>query len=144
MRVILDTNVIASGLASLRPDVFPPARILQAWLDQSFTVFISEPMMAEVARTLEKPYFIAHVPPERRIIALSALQEAAVTLLLTTSVSGVATHPEDDLVLATAISAQADYLVTGDRQLLKLGSFEGVAIISPAGFLDVLGGQDNR
>ena len=52
--------------------------------------------------------------------------------------SGVATHPEDDLVLATAVSAQADYLVTRDRQLLKLGSYQGVAIVSPTEFLDEL------
>lgn len=47
-------------------------------------------------------------------------------------------NPEDDVVLATAVSAHADYLVTGDRQLLRLGAFEGVALISPAGFVEVL------
>lgn len=53
-------------------------------------------------------------------------------------VAGVATHPEDDLVLATAISGSADYLVTGDRQLRQLGSFQGVVIVSPRTFLDLL------
>ena len=59
-------------------------------------------------------------------------------LVITTSVSGVATHPEDDLVLATAISGKADYLVTGDRQLLKLQEFEDVSIVSAAEFLLIL------
>ena len=56
-------------------------------------------------------------------------------------VRGVATHPEDDLVLATAVSGQVDYLVTGDRQILRLGMYEGVTIISPAAFLDILHAQ---
>jgi len=50
----------------------------------------------------------------------------------------MATHPEDDLILATAASARADYLVTGDRQLLALGTFEEIAIVTPRAFLDLL------
>lgn len=72
--------------------------------------------------------------------------EAAVTLLLTeatlvevtVSVDGVATHPEDDLVLATAASAAADFLGTRDRQLLKLGTFHGVRIVHPADLVSLL------
>jgi uncharacterized protein len=50
----------------------------------------------------------------------------------------VATHPEDDLVLAAAVSAEAGYLVTGDRQLQQLGRFRGVDIVSPRAFLAIL------
>lgn len=50
----------------------------------------------------------------------------------------VATHPEDDLILATAVAGNAEYLVTGDRQLLALGTYEGVRIVSAAEFLAVL------
>ena len=63
--------------------------------------------------------------------------EAEVTPI-TVRVAGVATHPEDDLVLATAVSAGADYLVTGDRQLQKLGRHGSVTILSPRGFLALL------
>ena len=53
-------------------------------------------------------------------------------------VAGVATHPEDDLVLATAASAAADFLGTRDRQLLKLVSFLGVRILHPVDLLALL------
>ena len=52
------------------------------------------------------------------------------------NVSGVASHPEDDLVLATAISGAAEYLVTGDRQLLALGTFRDIRIVTARQFLD--------
>jgi len=46
--------------------------------------------------------------------------------------------PEDDLVLATARLAQAEYLVTRDRRLLALGAYEDTPIIDPTAFLMVL------
>ena len=58
-------------------------------------------------------------------------------VVITVEVSGVATHPEDDLVLAAAVSAGADYLVTGDKQLLKLGRYQGATILSPRDFAEV-------
>jgi predicted nucleic acid-binding protein len=54
-------------------------------------------------------------------------------------VSGVATHPEDDLVLATAVSAGADYLVTGDiRFRTRVPSYQGISLVSPSEFLAII------
>ncbi|MBI4492031.1 MAG: hypothetical protein HY690_04490 [Chloroflexi bacterium] len=68
--------------------------------------------------------------------------EATITPL-TAVVQGVATHPEDDLVLATAVSAGADYLVTGDHHLQELGTYRDVTILSPRAFLDLLTAQQD-
>lgn len=46
-------------------------------------------------------------------------------------------------VLATAVSARVDYLATGDKQLLKLGQYQGVVILSPRDFLARLEQQDD-
>jgi predicted nucleic acid-binding protein len=55
------------------------------------------------------------------------------------TVAGVATHPEDDLVLATALSAGADYLVTGDRRFrTRVPHYQGVTLVSPAEFLAII------
>lgn len=51
---------------------------------------------------------------------------------------GVATHPEDDSVLSTALSGQASVLCTRDKQLLKLHSHQQIAIMSPGEFLAFL------
>lgn len=53
-------------------------------------------------------------------------------------VSGLASHPADDLVLDTAVSAGATYVVTGDGPLLRLGVVQGVTIVSPRHFLEIL------
>jgi predicted nucleic acid-binding protein len=57
---------------------------------------------------------------------------------ITIVVEGVATHPEDDLILAIALSGGVDYLVTLDRQLLALESYGGVRILTPQAFFAIL------
>jgi predicted nucleic acid-binding protein len=94
--------------------------------------------MREVERTLDKPYFRARLTPAQIAAAVALLRRQAAITAIAAQVSGVATHPEDDLVLATALSANAGYLVTGDEQLQKLGNYQGVQIVSPRAFLDVL------
>jgi uncharacterized protein len=50
----------------------------------------------------------------------------------------VSRDPNDDLIVATAIAAKADHLVTGDNDLLTLGEHQGVRIVTPRQFLDEL------
>jgi predicted nucleic acid-binding protein len=70
---------------------------------------------------------------------LTLVPQHALIIPITAHVQRVATHPEDDVILATAESAQAQYLVTGDRKLLQgLGAYKGVKPLSPSAFLDVL------
>lgn len=62
---------------------------------------------------------------------------------MTAAVSGVATHPEDDLVLATALSGGAQFVVTGDYKLVRLKSlksYEGLLLLNVHEFLATLPG----
>ena len=54
-----------------------------------------------------------------------------------------ARDPADDPILGTAVAASADYLVTGDRDLLDLGSFRGIPITTARQFLDLLEGAND-
>jgi uncharacterized protein len=46
--------------------------------------------------------------------------------------------PNDDMIVATAVKAKADFIVTGDRHLLALGSHDSIRIVTPREFLDLL------
>jgi uncharacterized protein len=123
-----DANVLASGF--VRPHG-PPGQLLQLWSGGLFTLIVSEPLISETQRTLDKPYFSQRLTSEQRAANIALLRREAVVTALTVEVSGVATHPEDDLVLAAALSASADYLVTGDHKLQALGGYHGIRIVSP-------------
>jgi putative PIN family toxin of toxin-antitoxin system len=135
---VLDTNVLASGVAgSLLPESIPGGLVC-AWRAGAFSLVVSEHILSELTRTLATPYFRTRLSLGQVARAQRLLRRRATIVSLTAQVTGVATHPEDDLVLATAVSGKAQYLVTGDRKLQELGSYEGVRIVSPRAFLDIL------
>jgi putative PIN family toxin of toxin-antitoxin system len=138
MRVVLDANVVVSGVLGLERDESVPGAIWRHWRNRDFTLLVGASLVAEVERALRNPYFSARIRPELAAQVVAALVEDGTFVALARTVAGVATHPEDDLVLATAVSAEADYLVTGDKQLLQLGGHGGTDIIDPRTFLKVL------
>ncbi len=69
----------------------------------------------------------------------AGLAEAAERIIGLPELAAVPDDPKDDMVVATAVKAGADYLVTGDKKhLLPLGEYRGIKIISPRQFLDLL------
>lgn len=138
---VLDANVLASGFVRAN-SAAPPVQLIDAWSRGAFTLIVSELLLDETERTLEKPYFAQRLTRAQRAKVITLLRREAVVTPLTIDITGVATHPEDDLVLAAAISAGAAYLVTGDRQLQALGSYSDVRIVSPRQFLQILSDEE--
>lgn len=84
---------------------------------------------------------MTRIPDEERADALETLETRTEWVEVTAVVSGMASHPEDDRILATALSARADILVTGDTQLLALGTCGTTRIMTVRETLNVLEGQ---
>lgn len=142
MRVVLDTNILVSGFASFKHPNRAPTRILRYWRAGLFELCVSDHILAEVEETLHDPYFQNRLRREgikiKEIMIL--LQENCTLIFDLIPVHKVATHPEDDLILATALSAKADYLVTGDGPMLRKvgGSYQRVNLVTPNDFLQIL------
>ena len=137
MIAVLDTNVLASGTVTAQT---PPGQILDYWHLGKFNLAVSEHIIDELKQTFNKPYFQKRVSSAGVANFIDLLQNEALIIPITVKVQGVATHPEDDLTLATALSAKADFLVTGDGPLLrKIGaSYRGVNLVTPNDFLEIL------
>jgi putative PIN family toxin of toxin-antitoxin system len=135
---VLDTNVLASGFAGYDKAASPPGELVRRWRRGAFVLIVSEHILGEFAHTLTDRYFTNRLTPEQIAAIFARLRRDAMDLPITADVSGVATQPKDDLVLATAVSGEADFLVTGDKPLQALGAYRQVTIISPRLFLDLL------
>ena len=135
---VLDTNVLASGFVGFADADRAPGQLLRLWRDRRFSLVVSEDILTELRNTFMSAYFQRRLSPEHVAAAEQLLRQEAVMTSVHTHLVGVAAHPEDDLVLAAAISAQAAYLVTGDGPLLRLGNYAGVDIVSPRQFLTIL------
>ena len=140
IRVVLDANTLASA-AVARPGG-TLARLLDLWLARAFQVFLSPHIETELARTLEDRYFVRRLSQAQRAGFLALVRRRVTIVPITTPLPGLASHPEDDLVLATAESVGAEYLVTGDQPLLQLGHFRGTTILSPRAFVERLEAEE--
>jgi uncharacterized protein len=139
IRAVLDTNVLASGALGLTGGVTPPALLLHQWRAGRFRLIISDYIEEELRKTLAQPYFKRRISSEDQELFLILLSKFAEHVAIRRRVAGVATHPEDDPILATALSARADYLVTGDLRLQRrVPTFQGIPLVLAADFLDIL------
>ena len=136
----LDAKVLVSGFPASRG---VPAEILERWVAGEFRLILSDHMLDGVARAWVDAYYAARFAAQEAQLALHVLRTQAQLVIPSAAVRGVATNEEDDLVLATAVAGQADYLVTGNRKMREFGAFQGIAIVSPREFFTLLRrGQD--
>ncbi|MDO8657779.1 MAG: putative toxin-antitoxin system toxin component, PIN family [Candidatus Levybacteria bacterium] len=140
IKALLDTNILVSGFVSFKHPERPPAQILHAFRAGLFELVISEDILKEVQETLKDPYFKNRLSSENITDTITLLSEETTITPVTAEVHGIATHIEDDFILAAAVSAEVDYLVTGDGPLLrKVGkSYRGVSLVTPNDFLKIL------
>lgn len=129
---VLDTNVLVSGFPA-RSGV--PAMLIDAWRRGAFHLAVSEPILEELTETWRDRYWRLRISSSEGAEAIALLRTEAILAPITVEVTGVAAHPEDDLILATAVASKASYLVTGDRKLQAINTFQGVAILSLREFL---------
>jgi putative PIN family toxin of toxin-antitoxin system len=130
LRVVLDTNVFVSGLLS---KTGLPAKILDAWRAGQYLLIASPPIVAEIKRVLQAPrirekYFITDGDIEQLIILLE--KEALIVPGYTDVKDAIPDDPSDEMFLACAVDAAADFIVSGDRHLLELSEYKGISIIT--------------
>jgi putative PIN family toxin of toxin-antitoxin system len=138
IRACLDVNVLVSGFPASSG---VPAELIERRLRREFELILSEHILIEAAEAWEQPYWAARYTADQVRNTLELLRERARGVLPATTVHGVGEDEEDDLVLATAISGDASFLVTGDRHLQRLGRYEKTLILSPRQFLEILENQ---
>jgi putative PIN family toxin of toxin-antitoxin system len=126
-RVVLDSNVIVSGLGWSGP----PAKIVDAALEGRFALLTSEPLLAELRRVLAYPKLAKVIDEAERLVDLVA---ASGEVIQTSSVLAVVDDESDNRVLEAAVDGGADYIVSGDDDLLGLGSFQAIPIVTPGEF----------
>jgi len=149
MRVVVDANVLVSGLISPHGT---PAAILRRWLDGQFTLLYSPALYEEYEDVLHRAWLHERLAGSPNLSAayLEAIASLGEPVIGYADASGQVRDPFDEALLACALLGNADYLVTarrvalspaasGDRDLLSLSSFRNTAIVTPAAFLAVLG-----
>ncbi len=119
MRVVVDTNILLSGL--MLPNSIP-GRIVQAWRDNRFELVLSQFQLDEIGRVLAYPKIQKRLKWDQAEIThfLQQLFLRSVYLGDIITVAEVPADANDNLILSAYLLAEAEYLVTGDRGILAL------------------------
>jgi putative PIN family toxin of toxin-antitoxin system len=143
LRAVLDANVYVS--AYVRPEG-PPGQIIERFLrDAAFEIVLSTEIVEEVLQALAYPKIRkavrAKVDPDlwfEDILVLSHFISGEY------NTPGVSDDPDDDKYIAAAVEGRAAFVVSGDPDLLNVREHEGVRLLTPRQFLDVLGARETK
>jgi uncharacterized protein len=127
--VTLDSNVWVSALEFGGV----PKRVVQAALDGDVEIAVSQWIIDETLRILKNKFGWSR---SDLVGALMVIEDCTTIVSPSETPSLVADDPDDDNILACAAAAKSNYLLTGDKHLLKLGSYRDTEIIKPAQFFE--------
>ena len=131
LKVTADTNVLVSALAFRHGK---PHELLQKAVSGEISLTVSKAILYEITDVLGRKF---RWPPEDIAIAQSILGDAARTVQPAVELYIIKEDPADNRILECAVSAGADYIVSGDKDLLRLGRYDAIRILSVADFLEM-------
>ena len=130
MKIILDTNVLISGIFFKGP----PNQILKAWQEGKIQLVISEEILTEYKRVVED---LSQKYPAIEINQILELITIYSEVIDTKDFKvSVCEDPDDNKFLSCALSSKSNIIVSGDKHLLEISGFQGLIIIKPRDFID--------
>jgi putative PIN family toxin of toxin-antitoxin system len=133
MRIILDTNIFVSIL--IRPG--SSFSSLVDYIDQHATVLYSAETLTELVDVLRREKFAKYTTAKDIAAFVEWIASTGELVTVEDAVIG-SRDPKDNKFLALAIAGRADYLVTGDKDLLVLGRIGATPIVTPSDFLNTV------
>ena len=131
MKVVLDTNVLISW-------VFGKGSAINLMVEEVLTghqLFACDEILDEVSEKLASPRLQKYIDSERARQLVARYTSKATRLEVINHLQ-VCRDPDDDIVLALAVTAEADCIITGDNDLLILHPYQNIQIVTPATFTD--------
>ena len=137
MRIVIDTNVLLSGF--LWGGI--PHTLIEQVRSNAVEMLVSAALLEEFSQVIARPKFASILQrtsrnPERIFDELRTLADIVIAPSLP---QPVCRDPKDDIVLACALAAKANLLVSGDSDLLTLKVFEGIPIVTPTEAVSIVG-----
>lgn len=144
IRAVIDTNVLVSGLFGIKDS--PSSQILSAIRTQKIILVTSPVIVEEIEEVINRGKIVklTKMSKDERADFMDKLIERSDVTAGKQLLQLVGRDVKDDKFLACALEAKADYIVTGDKDLLVLKEYEGITIVTPREFLETLKTVKNR
>lgn len=140
-RVVPDVQALIQAAISRTG---PAALLIASWEQGNSTLITCEQIISDYASVLRRPHIMGkfrHITPQSIAASVLTLRNQAIVVALTDAPRVVPEDPDDDIVVACAVLGSADYIVSRDRHLLRLGAYQGIPVVSTEAFARILRGQ---
>ncbi len=137
IRAVLDSNVLIAAIINVKSSV--TQEIYQKFLGLRFTLIISPEVLEEVEDLINRARVVKRhqlTGNERKVI-ISEIALLAYIVPGTTQVD-IVRDPDDNKIIAAGIEGRADYIISRDKDLLDLKSYQEIKIITPEKFMEIL------
>ena len=134
MKVVVDTNVFVSSF--LNPQGVP-RRVIDLWKAGRVTLCLSTPIIAEYAEVLSR-FGLADGPELKELLDLFAARMHVIFAPKPPRLTLVPEDPADEKFIECAVATNAEFVISGDKHLLTIGTHGSVTILTSASFLDRL------
>lgn len=128
LKVILDTNILISAIAFGGN----PRQVLNLVLDEKMNAIISPILLAELQEIINKKFVLKVAAFELLLDSIKDIFQ----IVHPNKILKVVRDEDDNRVLEAAIEGKCDYIITGDKDLLELGSFKNIEILTADQFLN--------
>ena len=135
MNIVCDTNVLISGVL-----FGGNAREILRLASRGVLInFISPNILREAERVLGRSKF--GLRPEHVLEIIALFKDTFEIVIPSLEVHAIQSDPEDNHVIEAAMAARAEFIISGDKHLLKLAEWEGIHVVSPAPFIKSIIGR---
>ena len=134
MRVVFDTNVLISALITTGK----PKELFQQAVKGHIQLVISKSILEEFSQISMDPRIRKYASEDDVVAFLRIIDKVAKVTKIKSQFSAVKEDPDDDMVVRTAFDGKANYIVSGDKHLLSLGTYRGIRIINVEEMLTLL------
>ncbi len=137
LKVVIDTNQFISSILTKHG---PSAQLLQAWREHAYILVTSLEIVKEIRRVFQYPHITQkyHLQQDDIESLINLIEHEAVILSDSIKLDVIKDDPEDNKILACALEADAQYIVSGDRHLLILQHYKNIAIVRVTDFLKII------
>lgn len=137
IKAVVDTNVLVSGIISPKAS---PAKIIDLWYKRKFVLVTSKEILKELQKVLSYPKIAKkyHLDKEKIDEYMKGFFIFSELCSPTKKISVIKDDPGDNKFIEAAITARANFIVSGDRHLLALGEYRGTKILTAKRFLKEL------
>jgi len=134
LRVVFDTNVLVSVIIRSGK----PRELWNYVVDGKVVLILSDELVEEFNEVVQRSQFKRYLKKPQLVKFQRALIQLSKIYRIKIHFAQVTEDPDDNIVLETAYSGRADYIVSGDKHLLRLAEFKGIRIVTVDGMFKIL------